>query len=545
MERNRVTSRLRPRPYDLRRKVLLKNFFREQMTYIPHIRSTDEVSLDASGDSDFDENESNSNTNEGNVLTPKKVEDNIVTTASMSEPVPSTSNCCEKENSHDLESFSNEPSSNVTKMDEKPTSKFPRLSRIIETIDSHLSKKNRRKGIIKAKHELRACKSILKPTGMKTVKDTEGSARVKAKSFFERFKSRRDKKRNKIPTSKISNLFGSRNQSPAKYDSKVSTTSTKSVQTDVSWSPDRYQNIEISNISLRAENRLLSESLSSIIINTDFISDSSHNSLCTDSYTNSNYNSTAYNAEQIPLTVTNGNGSNSRQTGFSGTRILRSKSMQDEKRSQAPSHLRTRSFNFRDIKRPYTYNAEQIPLTATNGNGSNSRQNGFSGTRILRSKSMQNEKRNQVSSRLRTRSFNFRDIKRPYTCDTLVANEPYHSKQGHYKVNHIASTNPVCAKTRLSILQRIDASPLYNTNTSSTLRILSNKSGKTIIRRSSMPEKVYSCNNQARPIKSSSMRESNCYSRVSSSQSSHRRSNSYKGYPSSVPFQDLPAETFY
>ncbi|GBM59973.1 hypothetical protein AVEN_245574-1 [Araneus ventricosus] len=496
MERSRITPRLRPRPYDLRRKVLLKNFFREQMTYIPHIRSTVETPLDVNNDSDFDENESNSNTNEGNILTPKKVQDNIVTPISVPEPAPSTSNCSEKENSNNLEnSFVDETSSNMSEVEERPPSKS-RLSRIIEKIDSRLSsKKNRRRGITKAKHELRSSKGILKPAGRKIIKDTEISTKVKAKSFFERFKSRREKKRNKSTTSRISNLFGSRNSSPFKCDSKVATTSTQSVQTDMSWSPDHYEKMEKSHRSLLEENRLLSESLSSIITNTDFRSSSTQNSCVTDSYTNSSGNSAAY------------------------------------------------------------FSHEQRPVTKTGGNGSHSQPVDSSRTRILRSKSMQNrsDKRSLASSRLRTRSLNCRSVKRPYNTDSIVTNEP-HCEQQPYKVKVKPFASPVAsrAKTRPSVLQSIDASPLYNTNTSSLLQTLSSKSGKAIIRRSSMPERTYNWNSKPRPVRSSSMRENNRYSytseRVSprpNQPSPRHRSTTFNGYSCSVPFQDLPAEAFY
>ncbi|CAL1291719.1 unnamed protein product [Larinioides sclopetarius] len=494
MERSRITPRLRPRPYDLRRKVLLKNFFREQMTYIPHIRSTVETPSEVNNDSDFDGNDSNTNTNEGNILTPKKVQDNIVTP--IPEPAPSTSNCSEKENSNNLDNSPvDETSSNMSEMEERPPSKFSRLSRFIENIDSRLSsKKNRRKGITKAKHELRSSKGILKPAGRKIIKDTESSAKVKAKSFFERFKSRREKKRNKSATSRISNLFGSRNPSP-KCDSKVATTSTQSVQTDMSWSPDHYEKMELSHRSLLEENRLLSESLSSIITNTDFRSNSTQNSCVTDSYANNSDSSPAY------------------------------------------------------------FSHEQRPVTKTVGNESHSQPDDSSRTRILRSKSMQNrsDKKSLTSSRLRTRSFNCRYTKRPYNTDSFVTNEPRCCEQPYKaKVIPIATSVACRAKTRPSVLQSIDASPMYNTNTSSLLPTLSSKSGKAITRRTSMPERTYNWNNKPRPVRSSSMRENNRYSYTSArvsprtnQPSPRRRSTTFNGYSCSVPFQDLPADAFY
>lgn len=470
MENNRVVPKTRPRPYDLRRKVLLKNFMREQMfnVAIAHLSS---AATSQVRDSNFHEDLSNSVGNEENILTPKKVQDNIVSSSSIPEPTPSTSTFNEKENSNNFDSVSSDQSvvSNVsTETDSRASVKFPRLSSLLGM------KQKRKSGIKKAKHNFKTLKGSHK-LGMKgiTSKIKMGERpKEKRNSFFSMFKSRREKKRNRVPTI----------EKPGKKESQVSNTSTQSVQTDISWSPGAYEMLEQSNKSLLEENRLLSESLSNMISNTDLKLSSKKNSYCTDIYSSSNNLELFSNSKEKHPFDTHDNTNHSWQIKTSKSRVLRSKSMQERC-----------------------------------------------------------EKRKLGNSRLRARSMNRGHFNKSLDTSSYSTKEPFPNKLRFPKIeDHLRYS---CAKPKaISVPNSSHAFPICKTNDSSILMTLpSNNSSKVIVRRSSMPERTNNWNNKScRPTRSNSVREY-----CKSLRSSSCMPNGKDEYSCPLSVQDLPATAFY
>ncbi|GFT89130.1 uncharacterized protein NPIL_273111 [Nephila pilipes] len=328
MDNNRAVPKTRPRPYDLRRKVLLKNFMREQMIYISEARRSATTSLAVNNETNFDDDLSNSVGNEENILTPKKVQDNIVSSTSAPEPTPSTSTFSEKENSNNFDSgSSNHPlvSNETSETNSRPSTRFPRLSNLLGM------REKRKMGIKKAKHDFKTLKGINKKpllNGISNkIKMGERPFKEKRKSFFSLFKSRREKKRNKISTVEKINIDGTQNTNNS--ESQVSRTSTQSVQTDISWSGIRD---------------IIEQTVVSVISKTDLTISSGENSYRKDFCSNTN-NLEFSNSKEKPF-YTHENANHSQRTENS-RRVLRSKSMQErcEKRHQASSCLRTRSMN--------------------------------------------------------------------------------------------------------------------------------------------------------------------------------------------------------
>ncbi|GFY68598.1 uncharacterized protein TNIN_483401 [Trichonephila inaurata madagascariensis] len=484
MENNRVVPKTRPRPYDLRRKVLLKNFLREQMYHMSAVRLSAPATLEVN-DSTLDQDLPNSISNDEKILTPKQVQDNIVSSLSSPEPTPSTSTFNEKENSNNFDNVSSDQSVDNTETDSRPSPKFPRLSNLLGMRKKH------KNGIKKAKHSLKTLKGAHKPVVKGITNKMKISERPKEKrSFFSMFKSRREKKRNIMSSVEKINTFGS--QKSGNNESQVSNTSTQSVQTDISWSPGAYELLEQSNKSLLEENRLLSESLSSMISNTDLKLGSKNNSYCTDLYNSSN---------NLEL--------------------------------------------YSSSKDKHSFDAH------SNTNYSWQSQN--SKSRVLRSKSMQErcERKSFASSRLRARSMNRGYFNKPL--DTSYSTKEPFSNRLRFPNKLDDRLNFPRAKKLLPVPNSSRVLPIRKANDSSILKTLpSNNSGKVIVRRSSMPERTTNWNNKSRrPTRSNSVRENHnlrASQRITfrpKQSSSCSVSNGKSEYLCPLSVQDLPAEAFY
>ncbi|GFX64698.1 uncharacterized protein TNCV_4681731 [Trichonephila clavipes] len=485
MENNRVIPKTRPRPYDLRRKVLLKNFLREQMFHMSAVRLSAPATLEGN-DSTFDEDLSNSISNDEKILTPKQVQNNIVSSSSTPEPTPSTSTFNEKENSNNFGSVSSDQSADNTETDSRPSPKFPRLSNLLGM------RKKRKNGIKKAKHSLKTLKGAHKPVVRGIANKMKISEGPKEKrSFFSMFKSRREKKRNRMSSIEKFNTFGS--QKDGNNESQVCNTSTQSVQTDISWSPGAYELLEQSNKSLLEENRLLSESLSSMISNTDLKLGSKNNSYCTDLYNSRNNLELYSNSKEKHSFDAHSNTNCSWQSQNSKSRVLRSKSMQErcERKSFASSRLRARSMNRGHFNKPLdtSYSIKE-----------------------------------PFSNRLRF---------------------PNNKLDDHLNFPR--------AKKLLPVPNSSHVLPIRKANDSSILKTLpSNNSGKVIVRRSSMPERTTNWNNKSRrPTRSNSVRENHnlqASRRITfrpKQSSSCSVSNGKSEYLCPLSVQDLPPGAFY
>ncbi|GFR34167.1 uncharacterized protein TNCT_275041 [Trichonephila clavata] len=487
MENNRVVPKTRPRPYDLRRKVLVKNFMREQMFHFSAARLSAPATLEVN-DSTFDQDLSNSVSNEEKILTPKQVQDNIVSSSSTPEPTPSTSTFNEKENSNNFDSVSSDQSvvsNDITETDSRPSPKFPRLSNLLGR------KEKRKDGIKKAKHTLKTIKGVHKPVVKGITNKMKISERPKEKrSIFSLFKSFREKKRNRMSSIKKINTFGS--QKSGNKESQVCNTSTQSVQTDISWSLGAYELLEQSNKSLLEENRLLSESLSSVISNTDLKLGSKNNSYCTDLY-NSSSNLELYSNSKEKHSIDAHSNTNYSWQSQNSKRVLRSKSMQErcERRSFGNSRLRARSMNQGSFNKPLDTSYSTI--------------------------------------------------------------EPFSNKL-RFPINKLDDRlNFPRAKKLLTGPNSSHVLPIRKTNDLSILKTLpSNNSGKVIVRRSSMPERTTNWNNKSRrPTRSNSVRENHnlqASQRITfrpKQSSSCSISNGKSEYLCPLSVQDLPAEAFY
>lgn len=292
MEANgRVSRRSRPRPYDLRRKVLLKNFLREQMTYIPQTRLT---SPDQNSDADFveksiDSLETNDDVKELND------ENSLVSNFPVSTQTDSTSeteienNDFETHSTEDCSSLSTEagPSIKINPVGvSKTKSKISKFTSLMNLRSK--SKKRAIKGIVKAK---KVCKNVKSPVKSKSLKNnierilsdqtssekSFQSSKSSFKSFFTLLRSR--KIRRKRPN--------------ANRVSSVSTKKCESAESDhvensneMSYAKCKEELNKAKELTklLQEENRLLTQSLSY------FLSSPSVDSSCTVPLQDSNQN---------------------------------------------------------------------------------------------------------------------------------------------------------------------------------------------------------------------------------------------------------------
>ncbi|KAG8185294.1 hypothetical protein JTE90_023902 [Oedothorax gibbosus] len=492
-ESNRVPQRTRPRPYDLRRKVLLKNFLREQMTHIPLPPSSRRPDDDAIADDEV----SSTVGNEENIEQPP---DNIIQKIEtpplpihVPEPVPGTSSSSTDIESPDS-STSQEPDDAEEEDDNKnPRPTFKKLSNLLRSKMKTVG--GRGKGIAKTKLKM----ELQKPR-IVNVNETRPAVKPKSKSFFAMFKSRRvfvNRKKVRSPTKVLS---------PA----PTRTTSTQSVQTDVSFTQDAFENMEQSNRSLREENRLLSESLSSFMSDFDLKLSPLKIPYGTDSYITSAGSSQSQNTPQTPSGVPN------TRINYGNTppriKIPRSKSMQDRFDRRFPNR-RTRSMNYGLSKRFYDSSSLQPHPYRRNFNGETS-----TGYR---------------HDRQRPNSFS--------SFDSNLNRNPALQSNSRLPPHQL----PIGKNPNVTYSNRANPnSPQANANSS-----------RAIVRRSSMPER--SSYQPSRPILRHKSTRVNGYNYANGYRGEHnynvingnvpirRRSSSNGDYGRPVPFQSLPPEAFY
>lgn len=336
MDERSVQQRSRPRPYDLRRKVLLKNFLREQMTHIPLPPPRLPMEEDENEVSSTVGNEENIEQSSNIQEKPSNNKQENASPAPLSEPVPSTSTS--QFTSEEISPDSSTSQQTEMEVDKSTQPTFTRLSNLLRLKIN--SVRSRRKKITKAKLKMKAAKSPSQHSAALRAADPKG----KSKSFFTMFKTRRGKRNIKSPI---------RISSPVSKSSSTST-SNQSCQTDVSFTQDEFSNMEQSNRCLREENRLLSESLSSFMSDFDLKLSPLKIPYGTDSYITSAGSSEAPSASHQTspdiakrLDYTD---------NASRNKIARSKSMQDRFDKRFPNRsrcLRTRSMNYGLSKRFY------------------------------------------------------------------------------------------------------------------------------------------------------------------------------------------------
>ncbi|GIX70247.1 uncharacterized protein CEXT_344431 [Caerostris extrusa] len=515
MNKTRVAVRFRTRPYDLRRRVLVKNFLREQMTIVPRIRISPNAINDEEVNDETDSNENspnfdneevgNSRTNsEHDEKTPDNVSSSTSSNPSVPECVPSTSGYNDKENASDL-------SNNLTET-LPVVEKTGRLSRISNLLT------NRRKwkrGIVKAKHNVQTSKKAFDRKS-KNVDNDAKSTGIRPKSFFEMFKSRREKKRgetsnicknnsadenksssatstqstldiNALPNltqsctdqckMKCNTSCADKNEtnfsalcvecSVRKNNTKV-TTATISTQTDRSALLESYERMKKKNKDLCEENRYLSESLSNVFndVNFSLRQNSGFTDCLTDVYNNKKEVKTEHNYSQ------------NQRADILSTRVLRSNSVQERSNESR-----------RPLRRNKSAIRLQIPKSSPNKLHSDTKD-----CHGIKSILHNRNRKSPIASIV--------NVSRPHTRKSVQI-----LNKGHYSV-------------------------------------------QPVVRRSSMPERTH---NRSRPvIRSSSVRENNFY--YEPTYLGYR--NIRRGAPRffcktsnrcsySVPFQDLPSDAFY
>lgn len=354
-ENNRINRRSRPRPYDLRRKVLLKNFLREQMTYIPETRvdllsqNNDDSITESSDSSSLDDlpelkDEDESSSASVVAYDDQNNTDLSVISTDLSDPL-------QLDSKDDSASEMNNPAidNNLTfePVVESGVFKFTRLMKF-----KRESKKTL-KGIFKAKE---VCKNVKTPVRTRSFKSgiervfsirkrsNETSSQIprsKPKSPFSLFKYRRQQLKNvaKIKRSTCIDLSQI-------SDSKQNTTN-QSVQTDDSWAREQMK-AEQSNKRLREENRLLAESLSYLISNPSLESQIKN---CSSPLQSSNKdNSLVYPDYYVPSSNSGNNNWNPR------SRVSRSRSVHEynESRHVLRNNYRTRSMNYHNYRNNFS-----------------------------------------------------------------------------------------------------------------------------------------------------------------------------------------------
>lgn len=279
MDDTRIQRRARARSYDLRRKVLLKNFLRDQMTHVPE---TSTESFPTSGNS---EDSSVVEVNEEaspitviyadayNIPNSSEVEDESNIKSNHDEDMDLTEDI-------DVETVDNF----VIPAKYKPTAHSLKLFRIQGLLKRRRYERYERtldrasKKAFKAKKIDKNAKSPVKTRSFKKSiekvfyghkKDKEKSspsnmAKSSSRSLFSLFKQRREQRHAK--DNDRTKQSSSDNHIPENHPTKSSSVN-QSVQTDDSLVEYEVNKIHESNMRLKEENKLLSESLSYFMSN--------------------------------------------------------------------------------------------------------------------------------------------------------------------------------------------------------------------------------------------------------------------------------------
>ncbi|KFM67966.1 hypothetical protein X975_11796, partial [Stegodyphus mimosarum] len=366
-ENNRLNRRSRPRPFDLRRKVLLKNFLREQMTYIPPAGEMSQISLEISNGTNLVDG---SSTDTIQTQETPNDENNADLLISLSEPEPSSSVSLVNDINSELNQRSDVSDSSNDDIDKNTAkSSLSAISRFSNIIRSR--SKRKKKGITKAKL---ICKPVKSPEKAKseTVRfgnmfrrksitqckqPLSASLRKKSasKSFFSLFKARKSNKKQDKSVASVQNLSSLSKDCESSASIESCSTSTQAVQTDLTWSSNELNEIEHSNRLLREENRLLSDSLSYFMSDarTNFNNNAGHETV---NHPSHDLNSSTL--ESLPFN----NRLGSKQLFYSPdaarkglilrSKVLRSKSVQERSKSDAVRIChRTRSVNYHEGRR--------------------------------------------------------------------------------------------------------------------------------------------------------------------------------------------------
>lgn len=369
-ENSKINRRSRPRPYDLRRKVLLKNFLREQMTYIPQTRLTSTVQ---NSDANFTVESSNSLELDEDL---QELNDENSSSSSVTESGDSKSSENVEEN-HLMKDVNDDGNVNNT---DKPAAKInstdapthePKFFRFASLMNLRSeSKKKKVKGILKAK---KVCKTVKSPVKSKSFKrlfsgrsrtsresSQDQAAKNSPKSLFSLFKSRREQRKGR-EVDRIKQPTNTNIKSPIKNEKHCS--SSQTVQSDDSWAREELSRVQESNKLLREENRLLSESLSYFMSSSSLDSQLNH---CSSPLQSSNRNSNSYRRSSDCYDDYSSRSSYNYDNWNPRSRILRSKSVQEhsERRNVSRNGYRTRSMNCHNIQSNF-YNYRQRPSVST------------------------------------------------------------------------------------------------------------------------------------------------------------------------------------
>lgn len=287
MDDSRNNRRMRARSYDLRRKVLLKNFLKEQMAHVPGI-STELFPLNGNS-----EDSSNS------------IEESSID--EVDELESSFTEIEDDDNTYSIQNSNN----NDTELDNNHNEEID-----VETVDNLDTSINRNKKQFSYSPSLikftgffkKDSKSVSKPIVKPKRLGKNGKSPMTTRSFKKNFEKvfygnkKTDEKfssgQNRKNTSRsLFSLFKHRReQRHAKDDKKsldnsVNTKSSlvsQSVQTDDSWVKVEMNKVNESNKRLKEENKLLSESLSYFMSNASASSTRQYNSQYQPSYENEN-----------------------------------------------------------------------------------------------------------------------------------------------------------------------------------------------------------------------------------------------------------------
>lgn len=375
-DNSKMNRRSRPRPYDLRRKVLLKNFLREQMTYIPHTRLISAVqntvanfSVESSNTMELDDlQDLNDENSSSSVSVDNSSSTAIIEENNLDPDIKGVENAI-----NIVDSSTNVKTTEVP----VPETKMFKFSSLMNLRSD--AKKKKAKGILKAK---KVCKSVKIPaksksfkTGLERLfsgrsrtsndKSSDRITRSSTKSLFSLFKSRKEQRKVK-EIERTTTHSSDTNVKLSSSESDRNCMSNRSVQTDNSWTREELSRVEHSNKLLREENRLLSESLSYFMSSNSIDSQINHYNSPLQS-SNRNMNDSRRNS------VCYDNISTCSSYGYDNwnprSRILRSKSVQEhsDRTNVSRYRHRTRSMNYHNNRSefyagpmPSSYNSSQV-----------------------------------------------------------------------------------------------------------------------------------------------------------------------------------------